>query len=194
MATHSSILALESPMDRGAWHGVTRVRHDLVAKAPPPLPPTYLISPGSRPYHMELRLGVCITLRPVPQGLFSRVQKSHFLYLNLKSELSHWTSISHPCLHVGITGGTLRIQMPGIPELLRWLVVSKVQWRLRITAVVIFFFKINEFYLEILCWTQSLFKFFLRCYRKPFGQPSDFRLTKSCRNENCTYEAQTSFA
>lgn len=75
-------------------------------------------------------------------------------------------------------GELVRIQMPGIPELLRWLVVSRVQWRLRITAVVIFFFKINEFYLEILCWTQSLFKFFLRCYRKPFGQPSDFRLNR----------------
>jgi len=36
MATCSSILALENPMDRGAWrvtvHGVTRVRHDLAAK------------------------------------------------------------------------------------------------------------------------------------------------------------------
>ena len=31
---------LENPMDRGAWqatvHGVTRVRHDLVTKSPPP--------------------------------------------------------------------------------------------------------------------------------------------------------------
>ena len=27
MATHSSILALENTMDRGAWHGVTRVGH-----------------------------------------------------------------------------------------------------------------------------------------------------------------------
>ena len=31
---------LENPMDRGAWyatvHGVTRVRHDLAAKPPPP--------------------------------------------------------------------------------------------------------------------------------------------------------------
>ena len=109
MATHSSILALENPMDRGAWHGVIRVRHDLATTPLPP--PTSLISPRSLPYHMELR--------PVPQGLFSRVQKSHFLCLNLISELSRWTSISHPCLHIGITGGTLRIQMPGIPELLR---------------------------------------------------------------------------
>ena len=40
MAIHSSILALENPMDRGVWqatvHGVTRVRHDLVTKPPPP--------------------------------------------------------------------------------------------------------------------------------------------------------------
>ena len=40
VATHSSILAWRSPMDRGAWqatvHGVIRVRHDLVTK--PPLP------------------------------------------------------------------------------------------------------------------------------------------------------------
>ena len=32
---------LGNPMDRGAWcatvHGVTRVRHDLVTKPPPPL-------------------------------------------------------------------------------------------------------------------------------------------------------------
>ena len=32
MATHSNILALENPMDRGAWqatvYGVARVRHD----------------------------------------------------------------------------------------------------------------------------------------------------------------------
>ena len=34
MATHSSVLGLENPMDRGAWwdratvHGVTRVGHD----------------------------------------------------------------------------------------------------------------------------------------------------------------------
>ena len=40
-------------------------------------------------------------------------QKSHFLCLNLMSELPHCTSISHPCLHIGITQGTLRIQMPG---------------------------------------------------------------------------------
>ena len=36
MATHSSILGLENPMDRGAWratvHGVARVRHNLVTK------------------------------------------------------------------------------------------------------------------------------------------------------------------
>ena len=41
MATRSSILGLENPMDRGAWratvHGVARVRHDLVTK--PPIPP-----------------------------------------------------------------------------------------------------------------------------------------------------------
>ena len=40
MATHSSILALENPVDRGAWqatvHGVARVEHDL-ATTPPPL-------------------------------------------------------------------------------------------------------------------------------------------------------------
>ena len=40
MATHSSILCLENPMDTGAWwamvHGVTRVRHDLATKPPPP--------------------------------------------------------------------------------------------------------------------------------------------------------------
>ena len=33
---------LENPMDRGAWraiiHGVTRVRHDLACKPPPPPP------------------------------------------------------------------------------------------------------------------------------------------------------------
>ena len=36
MATHSSILAWENPMDRGAWwatdHGVARVGHDLATK------------------------------------------------------------------------------------------------------------------------------------------------------------------
>ena len=36
MAIHSSILALENPMDRGVWqatvHGVTRVRHGLETK------------------------------------------------------------------------------------------------------------------------------------------------------------------
>ena len=40
MATHSSILAKENPMDRGALqatvHGITRVGHDLATK---PLPP-----------------------------------------------------------------------------------------------------------------------------------------------------------
>ena len=39
MATHSSILAKENPMDRGALqatvHGITRVGHDLVTKPPP---------------------------------------------------------------------------------------------------------------------------------------------------------------
>ena len=38
MAIHSSILALENPMDRGVWqatvHGVTRVGHDLATKPP----------------------------------------------------------------------------------------------------------------------------------------------------------------
>jgi len=40
MATHSSILAWRTPMDRGAWratvHRVTKVGHDLVTKLPPP--------------------------------------------------------------------------------------------------------------------------------------------------------------
>ena len=40
VATHSSILAYKMPVDRGAWqaivHGVTRVRHDLATKPPPP--------------------------------------------------------------------------------------------------------------------------------------------------------------
>ena len=39
MATHSSILAWRTLMDRGAWqatvHGVARVEHDLVTKPPP---------------------------------------------------------------------------------------------------------------------------------------------------------------
>ena len=45
MATHSSILAWRTLMDRGAWratvHGVVRVRHDLATK--PPLPPQLLL-------------------------------------------------------------------------------------------------------------------------------------------------------
>ena len=40
MATHSSVLAGESLMDRGAWraivHGVTRVGHGLSTEPPPP--------------------------------------------------------------------------------------------------------------------------------------------------------------
>ena len=40
VATHSSILAYRMPVDRGAWQaivrGVTRVRHDLATKPPPP--------------------------------------------------------------------------------------------------------------------------------------------------------------
>ena len=192
MATHSSILALEDTMDIGAWHGVTRVGHDLATKPPPP-PPTYLISPGSLPYHMELRLGVCITLRPVPQGLFSRVQKSHFLYLNLINELSHWTSISHPCLHTGITGGTCKNTDAWNPRASE--VACGVQSAVKAENYCCshFLFKINEFYLEILCWTQSLFKFFLRCYRKPFGQPSDFRLNRVA-GIKIVHEAQISFA
>ena len=43
MATHSSILAFENPMDRGAWqatvHGIARVGHDLATKPPPPRDP-----------------------------------------------------------------------------------------------------------------------------------------------------------
>ena len=39
MATYSSILAWDNPMDRGAWratvHGVARVGHDLATKPPP---------------------------------------------------------------------------------------------------------------------------------------------------------------
>ena len=38
MATHSSILAWEIPVDRGAWqatvHGIARVGHDLATKPP----------------------------------------------------------------------------------------------------------------------------------------------------------------
>ena len=38
MVTHSSILAWENPMDRGAWRaivcGVARVRHNLATKPP----------------------------------------------------------------------------------------------------------------------------------------------------------------
>ena len=41
MATHSSILAWENLMDRGAWwatvHGVARVGHNFATKSPPPL-------------------------------------------------------------------------------------------------------------------------------------------------------------
>ena len=37
MATHSSILAMENPMDRGAWqaavHGVARIGHDLASES-----------------------------------------------------------------------------------------------------------------------------------------------------------------
>ena len=37
---------LENPMDRGAWqvtvHGVTRIRHDLATKPPPPCKLTYI--------------------------------------------------------------------------------------------------------------------------------------------------------
>ena len=44
MATHSSTLGLENPMDRGTWqatvHGVARVRHDLTTK-PPSKAPTF---------------------------------------------------------------------------------------------------------------------------------------------------------
>ena len=40
MATHSSVLAWENPMDREAWraivHGVARVEHDLATKPSPP--------------------------------------------------------------------------------------------------------------------------------------------------------------
>ena len=36
MAAHSSFLAWENPMDRGAWwaavHGITRIEHDLATK------------------------------------------------------------------------------------------------------------------------------------------------------------------
>ena len=39
IATYSSIVAMENPMDRGAWqatmHGVARVGHDLATKPPP---------------------------------------------------------------------------------------------------------------------------------------------------------------
>ena len=38
MATHSSVLGLENPMDRGAWqatvHRVSRVGHDFATKPP----------------------------------------------------------------------------------------------------------------------------------------------------------------
>ena len=44
METHSSILGLENPMDRGTWratvHGVARVGYDLATK-PPPKAPTF---------------------------------------------------------------------------------------------------------------------------------------------------------
>ena len=40
MATHSRILVWRIPKDREAWqatvHGITRVRHDLATKLPPP--------------------------------------------------------------------------------------------------------------------------------------------------------------
>ena len=40
MATHSSVLAWENPMDREAWratvHGVARVGHDFATKPSPP--------------------------------------------------------------------------------------------------------------------------------------------------------------
>ena len=38
MATHSSMLAWENPMDAGVWqvHGLTRVRHNLITTPPPP--------------------------------------------------------------------------------------------------------------------------------------------------------------
>ena len=52
MATHSSFLALENPMDRGARLatvlGVTRVRHDCVTNFPPLfLPPLHTASVAS---------------------------------------------------------------------------------------------------------------------------------------------------
>ena len=49
---------LENPMDRGAWrvtaHGVTRVRHNLVIKPPPPI----IFGLSSKQYHYPSDLGI----------------------------------------------------------------------------------------------------------------------------------------
>ena len=36
---------LGNPMDTGAWHGVARVRHNLMTK--PPLPPSHVLNPST---------------------------------------------------------------------------------------------------------------------------------------------------
>ena len=51
---------LENPMDRGAWrvtaHGVTRVRHNLVTKPPPPI----IFGLSSKQYHYPSDLGIWV--------------------------------------------------------------------------------------------------------------------------------------
>ena len=48
-ATHSNILALGNPMDRGAWwatvHGLTRVRHNLATDQQQPCPKKNIFVP-----------------------------------------------------------------------------------------------------------------------------------------------------
>ena len=83
MATHSSTLAWEILVDRGAWqatvHGVTRVGHDLVTKPPPqPIP---LPGDGSFPIHpLELNPGL-LHCRQILQQL--SYHRSHTLLLKI---------------------------------------------------------------------------------------------------------------
>ena len=55
-----SYSCLENPMDRGAWwatvHGVTRVKHDLATKPPPPLEQLLLANYATVSPHIFLEL------------------------------------------------------------------------------------------------------------------------------------------
>ena len=99
MATHSSILALENPMDRGAgWaaaHGSQRVGHNLANKQ------QRALGRGDRD-HLCAKCSILVDLRILSVTTFGYQVKNHILHLAFFLGFIEASFVSSSCLPFGL--------------------------------------------------------------------------------------------